>query len=184
MFDNDYTNLLKQAKANRVRFNSAVNDAERQTKDGKLTPFGAAQARKQATEAYQAERQRLRQAYVDLVAAERAHLLRGLQQPPATVASSDWRQIARDVDQATAGKGEPLSTLIDRAQTFADQGLARGIAARAYREFVQRGQPIDHLAGLVEVDPRGVGEAVSFEQAHGALQAREARIFGPFAGCD
>jgi len=183
-FQAQYDDLKKQAKQNRVAFNTAMNNTQRDMDAGRLTIQGAAELRQAAQREYDAKKQELRQAYKSLVDAERQTLLRKLQTPPAGTLQSDWRGIAQEVDRAMFDPNGSLDRLIDRAQAFTDAGLARGIAARSYQRFLNTGDDITHLAKLTEVDAQGVAPVFEFESAHGAFRPAEMRLFGPFGGVD
>ena len=183
-FDGKYEGLRKAARDNRLKLNTEFNRAQREYDSGKLTYEGREQVKKEAQRVYDETRARLRSEYQALVAAERAALLKGLQQPPAGTVASEWRSIAQTVDQALFDhNGNGVEQLIDRAVTFVDAGLARGLAARTYQRFLKTGDRIDHLQKLADVDTP-IAEAVSFEANYGALQPREVRLLGPFGGFD
>ena len=177
-FQTQYDGLLTQAKQNKVRYQTAITEAEKGLKENRLTPQGANQMKRDAQKQYDTKRGELRKAYNGLVTTERDNLARGLAQPPANVLASDWRGITRETHEA-----ESVAPLIDRAVMFADSGLARGITARSYRRFVETGESLDHLGPLYELDSQ-VASVLDFETSHGVLRSPEQKVMGPFNGQD
>lgn len=177
-FNTQYRGLVSQAKQNKARYQAAMNEAERGVKENRLTPQGAHDMKTKAQREYDAKRGELRQSYSNLVTTERANLAKGLTNPPAGVLASDWRNITKETHEA-----DSLAGLIDRAVMFNDAGLARGIAARSYRRFMESGENIEHLAKLYDLDSQ-TAAVVDFEAAHGVFRPSEVKVMGPFGGAD